>query len=151
MLSLPAPRYQPGPRANAWAVGSYLMQLVLGLLHLTNHATPNALISATDHRVALLWSTLLITTSSTALVGALGRDSKIIQALAWEAGGCFGLALLNAVYVVTLFDQTHGQGVVTTTTTLSGVVAISVVRGYQCILWRGRIESGARLLDRAMP
>lgn len=132
------------PQHGIFAISVYATQLVLGFLHLFDVATPNSLIQATDERVALVWSCGLIVTSAIALIGAFGRDEKVLSALAREGWGCCGLTVLNGLYVSVLFGTTGGKGVVTTVTTLAILTLATFYRFVECLVQRGRTERSLR-------
>lgn len=132
---------QLASRRHLFAIGAYATQLVLGVLHLTNVATPNSLIVATDYRVADAWSGALIVTSLVALSGMFG---KVIDSLSREASGCLGLAVLNGLYVVVLYRYTHGNGVITTLVSLGMIALAALARSVQCGVERHLIIRAVR-------
>lgn len=128
------------PQRSVFAVGAYIVQGVLGVLHLTNIARPNSLIEATDHRIAFVWSIGLIVCSLIGLYGVLGSRKKPLDALSWESGGAMGLAILNGLYWVDLLAYTHGKGQVSLLTILGTQIVLFGIRFWQCQVDHTRLE-----------
>lgn len=120
------------PQRSVFAISTYVAQATLGVLHVCGVATPNSLIEATDIRIADAWSVLIIVAALFGIYGVLGSRRKPLDALSWESGGCMGLAVFNGLYVVNLYQYTHGHGVVQVLAILSILTVTFAVRFWQC-------------------